>query len=287
MRHGRSTRTRPPVTRRVGIQRPAQAGTWSGRANSMVCQAHWEGVAGSPFRRSWMRNAARFGPVRRRVTSCLSAAARSTCPEIAGSCSSSIRLVGGRPSWLVLKVRTCPSAIADLRLAHPGGSRSCNAAHSVLVRRLSSTGQVSTIAWTTVRRCAARRSARAAASSATRRTRSETYTSSGPPTAQPSRRIAIHPLDGNARPSGPTPEPILARSPSFQWVATTAAAICRESAASHPTRSTSSREGTDSPVISSTARKAVQVAVAVNLPNTRSTLHKKLGRRHVFQQPRW
>ena len=224
----------------------------------MVCQAHWEGVAGSPVRGSWTRSTACFGPVRRSVTSCLSAAARSTCSEIAGSCSSSIRLVGCRPSWLDLKVRTCRVRLRISALLTPSGSRSCNAAHSALVRRPASTGQVCTIAWTTARRCTARRSVRAAASSATRRTRSETYTSLGPTAAQPSRRIAIQPLDGNARPSGPTPEPILARSTSFQWVATTADAICRESAAS-PTRLTSSREGTDSPVIPSTARKAVQV----------------------------
>ena len=272
MRHGRSTRTRPSVTRRVGIHRPAQAGKWSGKANSMVCQAHSEVVAGSSFRGSWTRSAARLGPVRRSMTSCLSAAASSTCPEIAGSCSSSIRLVGSRPSWVALKVRTCRVRLRISALLTPGGSRSCNAAHSAAVRRPASTGQVSTIAWMIARRCTARRSARAAASSATRRTRSETYTSSGPTTAQPSRRIAIQPLDGKTRPSGPTPEPILARSSSFQWVATTAAAICRESAASHPTRSTSSREGTDAPVISSTARKAVQVAVAVKVPNICSAL---------------
>jgi hypothetical protein len=129
----------------------------------------------------------------------------------------------------------------------PCGSRLRSAAHSASVRRQGSAGQLSRIASTTVRRCTAERSVRAAASSATRRTRSETCTPSGAAAAQPSRRSAIQPLVGSARPSRPMPDSSVARSPSFQRATTTVVASFWVSAGRNPTRSASSRAGTSSP----------------------------------------
>jgi hypothetical protein len=69
---------------------------------------------------------------------------------------------------------------------------------------------------------------------------------------------------GSVRLSGPTPDSRVARSPSFQCATTRVVASSWVSAARNPTRSASSRVGTSSPVASATARKAVQVAVAVS-----------------------
>ncbi len=264
MRQGRSTRTRPSTRRKVGTQRLAQAGTCSGRASWIACHAHPVGEVGRPVRGSCTRSTAACVPVRWMVTSCLSAAASGITPLVRGGASSSVRQAGSGPSWSVVKARTCRVRMRSSALPTPCGSRPRSAAHSASVRRQGSAGQLPRIAWTTARRCTAERSARAAASSATRRTRSEAYTPSGAAAAQPSRRSAIHPLAGSARPSGPTPNSKVARAGSVQRVATTRVLIAWMSAARKPTRSASSRAGASSPVVSSTARRAVQVAVAVS-----------------------
>ncbi|WP_371778580.1 hypothetical protein [Streptosporangium subroseum] len=155
------------------------------------------------------------------------------------------------------RVVTQHPPIGDQRISAapvPAGSAARNARHSASERLDGSTGQVAHTAAKTARRCNHARSARAASSSAMRRTRSGTYTPIGSELPQPNRRRAIHPLAGNTRPS-----PLLLAARSLRAVpvhrsVSTWVAMVWASAASQPTRRTSVRSPTTSPLASSAAR---------------------------------
>lgn len=80
------------------------------------------------------------------------------------------------------------------------------------------------------------RSARPACSSATRRTRSGTYSPSGTLAPQPSVRTAIHAFDGSRAPDRSLPEASCARSGRFQCAEVTSVHSVSTRDVSQPTR---------------------------------------------------
>ena len=188
------------------------------------------------------------GVARVRVSSCLSAAASSTCAATTGAPSTPVTSAGN--ASVLGQVRAdLPGAVTDLRRTRPGGQR--RAQRPPLRLRAPGTGRPARSRAPPPAPPAdapPARSARAASSSAMRRTRSGTYTPTGAAHPQPNRRSAIHPLAGNARPSPLLPEASSVSAAPVHRSATTCAAMVWASAASQPTRRTSTRSPTTSPL---------------------------------------
>ncbi|MEV4017438.1 hypothetical protein AB0J35_43805 [Nonomuraea angiospora] len=95
--NGRSTRTRPFFTRKVGAHKVASGGTVGGKAIGSACQAQSLREVGEAIRGSFTRRRAPWSLVRSRVTSCRSAAASTICRATFGGSSSSVRSAGNTP----------------------------------------------------------------------------------------------------------------------------------------------------------------------------------------------
>ena len=229
---------------------------------------------------SWTQTRTVASSTRSTTTCCRSAAARLTCRATLGGPSSSHT----PPAAGHARRRTRRSAGSGYGSSHCPRPQAVPPAMSTIPRwsrERGSAGHDASSAAMTARRYTPSRNARAASSSAMRRTRSDTTTPSGCHRPQPSRRNAIQPLARQVTPIPTDPTGKHGQVAPHQCAKTTSSANCPTRPASHPTRCANTRPDTNTATPGASglpphaARNAVHVAVDIS-PLPATTRHPRL-----------